>query len=964
MCKSLAGIFCALIPTFGFSQMNVGANSSASALAQAIAGSGVTVSNATINCGGNSAGTFTYTGNNLGLTGGIILTTGQANNAANAGSYFCNINDGNNFADPDLTAIVPIANLDVCILEFNFVPTCNSLNMTYVFGSEEYPTGVSQQYNDAFAIFLTGPNPSGGTYTAKNIALLPNGVPVSIQNVNAGTNASYFHNNYASPNGDVAYNGYTIPVTSVTSIVPCSTYKMKIAIADAGNALYDSGVFISGNGVSCQNPATITASATPTSCGNTGSATASVTNYTGTTTYNWHPSGQTTATATNLGAGTYTCVVSLHQTCGVITQTVTATVSAVGNNMVLTSTQQNLICNGANNASATVTAIGGAAPYTYVWSTTPAQSGPSATNLPAGTYSATVTDNAGCQSTIQIHIAAPAVMQLNVSATPAGCTSATGTASVSVTSGGTAPFTYSWNSTPAQNTQTALSLVHGTYNVTITDANHCSVTGTAIVAIQNPTWLPTAATQSNVACFGGSNGAVSAAINNSGSSTFNYSWNTSPVQNSQLASNLPAGTYTCTITDNNGCILTTTANVSQPAQLNSSVTTVPTMCTGSVGYSTAIISGGTAPYSYLWNTTPAQTTNVAINLAPGQYAVTITDAHNCTTSSTATVLVNTVALQITPSVANSACGGPSGAISVASVFPNSPPFTYAWVTGQTTQSINNLSPGVYVVSVTDNNGCTGQLSVPVNINTSLPVSISASNDFCNKAQGSATATSLGNPPYQYQWNTLAPQTTQTASNLPAGNYMVHVTDAYNCTDSVVVTITNQNDLFTSSFNTHGDLFAQEGIAINVNTNAGWNFTNGYLSDGTPINNLNMNHVFAEAGDYFATYYFLSAHGCKDSVTYQLHVKDYMTLFIPNAFTPDYDGKNDIFKAEGTLINTFEMYIYDNWGNLIIKLDDITKGWDGKYKGQPAPIGTYVYSGTVIDSFGKQNDFQGQINLIR
>src|SRR5207253_2308458 len=119
-----------------------------------------------------------------------------------------------------------------------------------------------------------------------------------------------------------------------------------------------------------------------------------------------------------------------------------------------------------------------------------------------------------------------------------------------------------------------------------------------------------------------------------------------------------------------------------------------------------------------------------------------------------------------------------------------------------------------------------------------------------------------------------------------------------------------------------------------------------------------------AGDYYANYYFTSSHGCKDSITYQMHVKDFSTLYIPNSFSPNSDGTNDVFKAESTLLTSFEMFIYDNWGNLIAKLDDLSKGWDGKYKGQDAPQGIYVYKGTAIDSNNKENNFQGQINLIR
>ena len=1028
-------------PTLSFSQMGVTPSTNATTLAQAVAGSNVSVTNAAINCGANASGTFAFSGPNLGLSGGILLTTGTAANAANPGTYTCSVNNGNNFSDPDLTAIVPTANLDGCVLEFDFVPTCDSLKMAFVFGSEEYPQGVGAGYNDAFAIFLTGPNPAGGSYTAQNIATLPNGTAVSINNVNAGTNSAFFHNNYTSPNNNVAYNGYTIPVTSITPVAPCSTYHVKFAIADAGNGLFDSGVFISNNTLSCQAPAVITANTTATSgCNNTGSATVTVSGYTGTPTYHWMPGGQNTAVISNLASGTYTCTVTMQQACGPITQTVSANVTTSGSTIVLTSTQQNLTCNNGNNASATVTAIGGTSPYTCTWNTIPTQTGMTATNLSAGSYTATINDNGGCHADIKIIIANPPAMQVSVGTTSTTCTGAIGTASVNVLSNGTAPYSYSWNTTPIQNTQTATGLVYGTYTILVTDAHACTTTTTATVSIKAISWGVTA-TASNVTCYGGSNGVVTATVSNAGANTFTYTWNTSPVQNSQAATNLSIGNYTCTVTDNNGCVLTTSTSITQPSLLTSSVNSLPTLCTGSVGSATVTALGGTQPYAYLWS--GAQTTNIIHNLAQGQYTVNVNDAHSCNTNTVATVGVSNPVLQITTSVVNSVCGGPSGSLNVTSVTPSAPQYSYTWSPGgQNTQSIGNLSPNTFTVNVTDANGCVGSTSATVGINTFFPIQITTSPDYCGKSIGSATASPQANPPYQFYWNTVPTQTVQTANNLSpgnytvvvtdgfnhtckdsvmvvigntpsltvpmsttptycdknfgtvtanpvgyppynyqwsgvptqstqtitnlyVGNYTVQVTDFYNCVATVTATVFNQNDVFTSNFNVQpdGNIYSQTPLTINVATNNGWTLTNGYLSDGTTLTQ-HTDYTFDQSGNYLAHYYFTSAHGCIDSVTYNIHVIDYSTLYIPNSFTPNNDGKNDFFKADGTFINSFEMNIYDRWGDLIITLDDLNKSWNGKQKGQDAPVDVYVYKGVATDVSGKQINFNGQLNLIR
>ncbi|HXU26842.1 MAG TPA: choice-of-anchor L domain-containing protein, partial [Bacteroidia bacterium] len=297
-------IFSVLVRVNGFSQLTVTSNGNATALAQAILGSGVSVSNATINCGANGAGTFNYTGSTLGLTNGIILTSGYATDASMPAQIISQTT-GNNFTDPDLATIVSGSMNDVCYIAFDFVPLCNQISITFEFGSSEYDGFQCASYNDGFGLFITGPNPSGGTYSSSNAAVLPNGTAVSISNINNGqapctsaSNPSYYIDN--STGTDVIYEGLTTAITSVKPVVPCSTYHIKIAIADIGDAAYDSGVFIQGNSLNCANTPTITASTTPANCAIPGSATVTVTNYTATPTYQWLPGGATTPSVNNL----------------------------------------------------------------------------------------------------------------------------------------------------------------------------------------------------------------------------------------------------------------------------------------------------------------------------------------------------------------------------------------------------------------------------------------------------------------------------------------------------------------------------------------------------------------------------------------------------------------------------------------------------------------------------------------
>ncbi|HXB39204.1 MAG TPA: choice-of-anchor L domain-containing protein [Bacteroidia bacterium] len=957
------------LPFLSFSQLTVTTNGVASTLAQTIAGNGVTVSNATLNCGGVASGIFSYTGANLGIPSGILLTTGAATDAANPGTYFCNVLNGNNFSDPDLISIEPQAINDVCILQFDFVPICNSLSITFVFGSEEYPNFVGS-FNDGFGIFLTGPNPGGGNYTAQNIGTLPGGTPVSINNVNAGTNSAYFHDNYTTPNNDIAYDGYTIPVTSVTPVKPCSTYHMKIAIADAVDEAYDSGVFVGSNAVTCQNAPTITASSTPTGCGgNTGSATATVTNYTGAVTYQWSPGGQTTASVNGLSAGSYTCVVGLQLSCGNITQTVTTVVANTGSTLNVNATSTNPKCNNGTNGTATVTVNGGTAPYTYSWNTTPVQTTVTASNLGAGTFVVTVTDNGGCVSTATVTLVNPAPIVASVTTTPTTCSGSNGSAGATVASGGTGPFSYWWNSTPVQTTQVATNLASGNYTVVITDANSCTVTASGVVAQQNGGWTLTASTATNVTCFGRSNGAATFTINNPGVNVFTYLWSTTPPQNTQSANNIPAGTYTCAVSDNNGCTQNVSVTITQPSQLAVTTFPAPTICTASVGTATASVAGGTTPYAYSWNSTPVQTSSVANNLPQGTVLVTVTDANGCIVSAPATIATVNQTIQITSTIIPSKCGGPSGGVNLSAVNGGTAPYTYNWNCApvQTTQNLTNVGPGNYTLTIVDKNGCTNNFPEVVSITLGLPLTISSTPDVCNSRIGSATVIANGNAPYQYVWNTTPPKITQTIGNLPVGNYFVVVTDNFGCKDSTSVSVSNVNETLSSTFYTNpdGEIYTQEPVTISVGMNSGWVLDSAFLSDGNVhFSSNNIIHTFTHYGDYYVDYYFTSVHGCRDSIIYPIKVTDFMTLYIPNAFSPNGDGMNDSFKAQGTFIKTFEMSVYDRWGKLVIKMDDVNKSWDGVYHGEDAPQDTYVYKGTASDIFGRHISFQGQINLVR
>lgn len=286
---------------------------------------------------------------------------------------------------------------------------------------------------------------------------------------------------------------------------------------------------------------------------------------------------------------------------------------------------------GAPNGAASAIAIG-TAPLTYLWSTGATTT--SINNLAAGTYSITVTDATGCSAVQSFTITSSTGPAVTFSTTPTKCAGGNdGVATVSA-SGGTPPFTYSWATTPVQTTPTATGLAAGTYSVSVGDASGCSATYTVAVT-SPPSLVSTASVTANASCNGSSDGS---AIANPAGGTVPYTYGWTPTgQNTQIATGLSAGTYIVIITDNNGCTTTSNVTITQPIPVTISHSVTAASCGMSDGSATATGGGGTPPYSYLWLTSPVQTTPTAVNLSGGQYVLIVTDANGCTSQLTITI---------------------------------------------------------------------------------------------------------------------------------------------------------------------------------------------------------------------------------------------------------------------------------------------------------------------------------------
>jgi PKD repeat protein len=557
-------------------------------------------------------------------------------------------------------------------------------------------------------------------------------------------------------------NGIT---TSAISNVATGTYT--VTITDANGCQGTSSGTVTAIAAQTVNVGNIIA----TTCGlNNGGASVAASGGTSPYTYLWS-NGATTSTISNLAAGTYT--VSVTDASGCVRTGTANIATSSGPSASITATTP-AAC-GQNNGTATVTASGGAGGYTYLWGN--GQTGTTATGLAAGSHTVTVTSG-GCTRTAVAtvgNVGGPTVNVGNIFATT--CGQSNGAAGVT-SSGGTAPYTYLWSN--GTTTNAINNVASGSYNVTVTDAAGCqAISSVSIGASSNPT-----ATATNTAATcGQSNGSATAAVSG-GTAPYGYLWSNG--QTTATTTGLGTGSFTVTVTDAAGCTTTASTTVAGTNAPSATTTTTTASCNTNSGSATVVATGGIAPYSYLWSN--GQTSDVASGVAAGTYTVTVTDAAGCTTTASAIVQGSSLPVPSLLQQQNVNCaGGTNGAASLTTTGGASP-YTYLWPNGATTAAVNNLSAGTYVVTVTDANNCSANITVVITAPSALSATGSTTPENGSGANdGTATATVAGGTaPYSYVWSNG--QTTATATGLAGGGYQCTITDANGCVTQVSVQV--------------------------------------------------------------------------------------------------------------------------------------------------------------------------------
>lgn len=457
-----------------------------------------------------------------------------------------------------------------------------------------------------------------------------------------------------------------------------------------------------------------------------------------------------------------------------------------------TASGTNVSCFNGSDGTATVIPAGGTEPYTYLWNN--GQTTQSISNLVAGTYSVTITDDNGCTTTAQYIVTQPTLLTAVATGTSTSCSNS----ATVVASGGTAPYSYSWSNEAT--TQSITSLPAGTYSVTVTDAKGCTTSASCTVTASeafNPS-----ASVTNVSCFGGNNGSITV-TNVNATAPFQYSMNGINFQNSNVFSNLTAGAYTITVKDANGCTGFVSKTIAQPTQLLATLNSVQSTCYGSAtGAINISVSGGTTAYSYQW-TGPNGYSSTQLNissLAAGDYFFTVTDNKGCQANLNVAV-PNYNVINVTGTRTNVICkGDANGTIDLTVSGGTNSGFSYLWndlVT--TTQDRVNLARGYYQVTITDiGSGCTvirkDTITQPDNL-LKLQNPVISSVKGCAAADlGSILASATGgSTPYQFKLGNGAYQSSNEFTGLNAGFYRVWVKDLNGCEKYLDVEVTDNGN---------------------------------------------------------------------------------------------------------------------------------------------------------------------------
>jgi len=631
------------------------------------------------------------------------------------------------------------------------------------------------------------------------------------------------------------------------------------------------------------------------------------------------------------------------------------------------------LCSHSEKGSILLEINGGTAPYSYRWNTL--ETTKNRVNLNAGSYTVEITDAGGEKHVEHIIIQPPYPLILeSLIKKDASCgSSGDGFAKLSVKVGRGEPYKISW-SNGLKNVWEADNLVPGVYSVVVADTYNCEVTSTFEIksAIEG---INVAETIQNVTCSNPTSGAILLAVSG-GSGTFKFQWSNGATSKDILS--VPAGSYSVLITDGSGCTYEVSYTLQEIAPLELAFEVEDETCLeAGNGKVQPKVTGGKAPYSYLWST--GQTDEKLSSVKSGTYSLKVTDAFGCVVSGDYSVTsASTLTVELVKT-SNPDCANSSGGMIALEVGGASGTYDVIWSDGIEGLFRDGLKEGIYQVKVRDESGCEINKSFSVTQAPQLSARIETMLDVdCDL--GSVTGVAWvsiqgGNEPYTIKWNTG--YTDQREINyFQSGNIEVEVTDASGCSSVSEVRVE-----FPSQFSASGRLdFKYRKLEISSNPEVqveeqilfesiiseefiAWEWSFG---DGKTTSEKDPIHVFAKSGEFEVTLMAFDSYGCSVTERNIVQVNGVVEVVtIPTAFSPNGDGLNDTFFPKFNTPTFYTMEIFNTWGEKIFASTGAENhGWDGFFRGQISPASNYLYQLTYTTLEGEVIFRSGGVTLIR
>ena len=532
------------------------------------------------------------------------------------------------------------------------------------------------------------------------------------------------------------------------------------------------------------------------------------------------------------------------------------------------------------------------------------------------------------------------------------------------------PHTFVWENN--QTTSGISNIGLGDYTVTITNDATCDTILTYTVDGPPPfdftpqIVMPT--------CDGGQDGAIEL-LGFGGTPPYQYQWQNSGVfTNDNTLTNIPVGIYNVIIEDVNGCQTELDIQVDElELELQLGGTTEPSCFSLADGAIELILANGLAPYQFNFNLGGGfQTSNILANIPAGTYTIDVIDANLCE-GNFEIIVSEPPPVSVTLDGVDVSCFGQGDGSIVATAMGGVGNYTYSWSNNQTTPNLENLDPGTISVTVEDGNGCDATASITITQPDELFIDLVDVIDvicFGEETGVIEVTGSGGNPTYQYSVDGTVFQDSPIFTDLAAGTYTVYILDLLGCTDELEATITQPTELIV---NVGPDQTIDLGFSANINSIFS---PFGAISyEWTPADGLSCtecpNPVASPVNTTTYTLTITDESGCTTTDEITIEVVKNRPIYIPNAFSPNFDGNNDFFTVYSgpAAANIQAIRIFNRWGALVFEAQDIplnepTLGWDGTFKGKQAQTGVYAFYTYVEFIDGEVILYEGDLTIVK